>query len=189
MRKRAALLTCALVAGGALTAGCTVNESSGSVPTCRATSGADIDGLVLMAQSVPTASKIPCVRLRLPGWSEGPVDVRTGHGRFVLANDRAGSRALTVELTRACDVVGAIKVPTDQPGTTRWERVVTIASGYVGNRYYVYPGGCVTYRFRLHGETRAIPVSEATLSLGLVDRSVVAAALRDRSDDRLRLDP
>jgi len=189
MRRTPALLACAMVAGGVLTAGCTVTAANGSAPTCRTASGSDIDGLVLMAQSVPTASKIPCVRLELPGWSEGPVDVRSGHGRFTLANDRAGARAVTVELTRACHLVGAVKVPTDHPGTTRWERIITIAAGYVGDRYYVYPGGCVTYRFRLRGETRAIPVSEATLSLGLVDRSVVEAALRDRSDGRLHLDP
>jgi hypothetical protein len=189
VRRPTALLASAVVAAGALSAGCAVNAASGSVPTCRAATGGDIDGLVLMAQSVPTATKIPCVRLELPGWSEGPVDIRSGRGRFVLANDRAGARAVTVDLTRSCDLVGAIKVPTDQPGTTRWEHVVTIADGYVGERYYAYPGGCVTYRFRLRGETRAIPVSEATLSLGLVDRSVIAAALRDRSDSRLRLDP
>jgi hypothetical protein len=63
--------------------------------------------LALMAQSVPTASLIPCVQLIPAGWTLEEITAESGRSTLVLNSDRDGSRALTVELTASCDTTGA----------------------------------------------------------------------------------
>src|SRR5215213_933401 len=46
--------------------------------------------LLLMAQSVPTASLVPCVELLPVGWTLGDVVVGNGSSRFTLTSDRGG---------------------------------------------------------------------------------------------------
>ena len=59
----------------------------------------------------------------------------------------AGPHAVTVTLTAACDTSGARQVPSDQPGTRRFERPLSLRPQFTDLRFYTFPGGCVTYRF------------------------------------------
>jgi tRNA A-37 threonylcarbamoyl transferase component Bud32 len=105
--------------------------------------------LWLQAQSVPSASLVPCVPSLPAGWRfvnliEGPTPsaARNGWSMFTLRKYLVGS--LVVRLSATCDTTGAIQRPSDQPGAQRFERTVQGGSGRAATWYTVFPGGCVT---------------------------------------------
>jgi hypothetical protein len=71
--------------------------------------------LWLEAQSVPSASLVPCVR-ELPGWSLAGANARDGWSEITLNHDRAGEHAMVVRLTATCDPAGATELPWRHPG-------------------------------------------------------------------------
>ena len=85
--------------------------------------------LWLQAQSVPTASLVPCVR-SLPGWTVANANARNGWSMFVLDHDRAGDRAVVVRLTAACDPAGATEMPSKLPGVRHYERTERLAGRF-----------------------------------------------------------
>ena len=54
--------------------------------------------MILMAQSVPTATSVPCVAALPAGWTVGGVRVSRGEGQFWLDSDQAGRHAVEVTL-------------------------------------------------------------------------------------------
>jgi len=146
--------------------------------------------VVLMAQAVPTASSLPCVRADLPaGWFLSDMKIRDGLARFWLGSRLEGEKAVLVQVTATCDVGGTTEVPGEQTGMRQYERVSRLQGGYAGKRHYVYPGGCTTYEFDLRGESRAQPLAAISQALGFISRDVVRQQVRDRTDGRLELDP
>jgi hypothetical protein len=103
--------------------------------------------MILSAQAVPSAALLPCVAALPSGWSIGGADIASGKTSLRLDSDRAGTGAITVTLTAACDTSGAQQVPSDQPGTRRFEHPLSLAPQFSSLRFYTFPGGCVTYRF------------------------------------------
>jgi hypothetical protein len=184
-----------LLATGLLVAalsGCVAEADVGVDADCVDTERAGNPAVVLMAQAVPSASLIPCVSAVPASWRHGEVTVRTGLARFAFASasiDSPESVPLTVELTPSCDVRGATEVPTDEPGTRRWERLESVAPAYVGERFYVYAGGCTTLRFALSGQDSVQAVGESSLAVGFLSRDSVRKQVRDSSDGRFELDP
>lgn len=177
---------------GLLLTGCAGEVDVGVDADCGEPGRVDNPTLVLMAQAVPSASRIPCVRLVPASWRHGEVAVETGRAAFSFASgsiDSPESEPLTVALTADCDLSGATRVPTDEPGTQRWERLQQVTPAYVGERLYVFDGGCTTLSFALSGTDRVQSVGEASLAVGFVDRDAVAAAVREQYDGRLDLDP
>jgi hypothetical protein len=187
-RRRVVAAAAALAAAPAL-AGC-VQTEGGSPVTAGCGTGADAYNptLVVMAQSVPTAELIPCVELVPTGWSHGPVTLTNRGSRFVLGSDRDGPRALTVELAAACDVTGAVRVPSEQPGTVRYERLDRLDGGFSGARFYVYDGGCTTFHFDLVGRRQAQPVTEASLAVGFTTRDAVRESVLVQSGGAVSVD-
>ena len=181
---RAAVRRAAAAAGAAavapLLASCAAPATDVTL-SCR-----NVDALILEAQSVPTATKLPCVELLPAGWSYGSSDIRSGRAQFRLASDRAGARAVEVTLTEACDRQGATEITSDEPGTRRYERVEAVTPGFSGTRYYTFPGGCTSYQFRFEDEGRVL-VNEASLALTFVTRQFVAEEVRRISKGRSRL--
>jgi hypothetical protein len=98
-------------------------------------------------QAVPSAARLPCIAALPSGWSFGGGDIASGHARFWLDSDLAGPLAVTITLTAACDTSGARQIPSDQPGTRRFERPLSLRPQFTDLRFYTFPGGCVTYRF------------------------------------------
>ena len=103
--------------------------------------------MILAAQAVPSAARLPCVAALPSGWSIGGADISSGKSSLRLDSDRAGQGAITVTLTATCDTSGAQQIPSDQPGMRRFEHPLSLVPQFTGLRFYTFPGGCVTYRF------------------------------------------
>jgi tRNA A-37 threonylcarbamoyl transferase component Bud32/membrane-associated phospholipid phosphatase len=143
--------------------------------------------LLLMAQSVPTASLVPCVEALPAGWSLGDVWVGDGRSRIMLNSDRGG--VIAVELTGSCDVAGALEqVGTDQPGTRLFQRIQNANPGYTATRWYLFPGGCITQRLDSSANPGSQLIEDASRTLGFTTRDALQAALRRDSGGRLELD-
>jgi hypothetical protein len=137
---------------------------------------------VLEAQAVPSATLIPCMGLLPPGWTYGGSDVGTGLARFWFDSDRVGPRAIEVLMTPTCDVSRAPKIPLDAPppGLRRYQERATQQQNSTIT-YFVFPGGCVTYRFSFTRETWPLLFDEADRALGFKPRSLYVNSIREQS--------
>jgi tRNA A-37 threonylcarbamoyl transferase component Bud32/membrane-associated phospholipid phosphatase len=144
--------------------------------------------LLLMAQSVPTASLVPCIEILPAGWSleEEAMVVGNDRSRFTMTSDRGG--VLVTELTASCDLSGAVEVTSERPGARRYLRIERNAAGVATTRAYTFPGGCVTERLVAPEASRQQLASEASFALDFTTRDALAAALRRDSGGRLDLD-
>jgi tRNA A-37 threonylcarbamoyl transferase component Bud32/membrane-associated phospholipid phosphatase len=142
--------------------------------------------LLLMAQSVPTASLVPCVEILPAGWTLGDVFVGNGRSRFTLTSDRGG--VLVAELAASCDLAGAVELTSERPGARRYLRIERNAAGVAMTRTYTFPGGCVTQRLVAPEASRQQLAGESSSALGFTTRDALAAALRRDSGGRLDLD-
>lgn len=189
MRRRPGLLLTALVL--LLLAGCVrpvVLDSE--VLACREGDEATpANGVVLLAQAVPTATWVPCLEVIPLGWDVSGLEASDDEARFWLDSDRDGVRAVEIRLDEGCDTTRATRIPSDREGMQRWERVTQVMPHYIGTRFYVFAGGCISVLFRLAGENRAEPLGFATQGIGAVPREAVRAAVHEQTDGRLRLDP
>jgi hypothetical protein len=160
-------------------------------PVCRYQGRQATTLVVLMAQAVPTASQLPCIELLPAGWRVSDIFVRNGRARFALDSDRVGAHAVQVVLERFCALGNVTRVPSDHPGTRRYQEVISIEPGrrYRGAVYYLFPGGCVTYRLDFRSDEQARPLTEVSLALGFVPRDAVRQTVSDYTHGRLRLDP
>ena len=67
-------------------------------------------------------------------------------------------------------------------------RLNASGTSFVGKRLNVLPGGCVTYRFSVHGDTFVAMVDALLQGLGFVTREELASKVRELSNGRLELD-
>ncbi|HEY6710100.1 MAG TPA: phosphatase PAP2 family protein [Actinomycetota bacterium] len=142
--------------------------------------------LLLMAQSVPTASLVPCIEILPVGWTLGDVVVGNGSSRFTMTSDRGG--VLVAELAASCDLTGAVELTSERRDARRYLRTERNAAGVVMTRTYTFPGGCVTQRLATSEASRQQLAGESSFALGFMTRDTLAAALRRGSDGRLELD-
>jgi hypothetical protein len=126
-----------------------------------------------MAQSVPSASLVPCVESRLPGWTVADVAVNDGRSVITLDHDRAGAGAVVVRMAAACDPAGAVERLVGEFSATWYDR---------------FPGGCVTYRLHSTTDSTGQFANEAPSLLGLTTRAALRQALEQRSHGQLQLD-
>jgi membrane-associated phospholipid phosphatase len=103
--------------------------------------------IILSAQAVPSSAMLPCIAALPSGWTANLAEVSNGRAVFWLDSDEAGSRAVMVTLTAACDTSGAVRVPSDQPGAARFERPLALQPRFMLVRMYTVAGGCITYEF------------------------------------------
>src|SRR6266498_3979166 len=148
-----------------------------------------LEPLWLEAQSVPSASLVPCVRTRVPGWKVADVAVNNGRSVITLDHDRAGKGAVVVRLAAGCDTTGTFEMPSPAPEVRRYQRVDQSTSAFGATWYHRFPGGCVTYRLHSTRDLEGSFAIELPGLLGFVTRDALREALRQRSDGRLRLDP
>lgn len=181
-------LLLAVLAGGCVNSG-ELAEDVGRLPSCTSQPGTVRRGVLIMAQAVPSAQWLPCIRTVPAGWSFDEVRPRDGEVTMLFNSDRDGMHALTVLLRPSCDLTGATEVPSEHPEMRRFERVTRVSDGYGGERHYTFDGGCVTYEFDLRGSTRAEPVAAVSESLAFLSRQKLDEMVRQVSGDRLHLDP
>jgi hypothetical protein len=173
-------------------AGCSSDTTATTeMPTCAdAEDGTASNAVILMAQSVPTASWVPCLRTALPlGWGFHHLDARNDVSVFSMDSDRDGQEAIKVRLTRSCDTSGSTEILSDREGMQRFERITRTTPHFEGERYYRFDGGCITFEFRLAGESRAEPLALATQAVGVISRADLIDQVHEDSDGRLSLDP
>jgi hypothetical protein len=150
-----------------------------AVPGCPG-SELSLDPLILVAQAVPSATFAPCIQEFPIGWNFGGQEIQTGRAEFWLDSDRGGVRAVTVTLTPGCDVSEAVEIPpeADALGMRQYELPRLLPPSYEGDRFYVFEGGCIRYRFAFQNVGTYNLVVEATEALGFVDRELGVVELR-----------
>ncbi len=173
-----------------LLSGCgTITFGSEAVACAQGDDGTPTNGVVLMAQSVPTASFVPCLEGMPVGWHFAALDAQSGSARFWLDSDRYGMHAIEVRLTESCDTSGATEIPSERPDMQRMERVTKVHPQFIARRFYVFDGGCITVVFTLSGSDSSEALAVATQGLGVVERDALRDLVREESDGRLELDP
>jgi hypothetical protein len=191
VRRLALLALACLLLTGCVRPG-SADFSQAREPACRYQGRQGTALVVLMAQAVPTASQLPCVELLPAGWSVSEVFVRNGRVRFSLDSDRVGRHAVEVVLQQFCSMGAKVtKVPSDQDGTRSYQQVISIDPGrrYQGAVYYLFTGGCVTYRLDFRSDEQARPLVEVLAALGFVTREALSETVADFTDGRVPLDP
>jgi hypothetical protein len=126
---------------------------------------------ILAAQAVPSAAVLPCIAALPSGWQVSGADIASGRASFWLDSDQAGPHAATITLTEACDTSGTREIPSNQVGTRRFERPLSLRPQFSELRYYTFPGGCVTYLFRFPPGVSPVLAGAADTAVSFVPRS------------------
>src|SRR6266498_1220463 len=158
-----------------------------------------LEKLWLQAQSVPSASRIPCVQA-FPAGIYGALRVRDGEsvlalghasldislvgGEWPRAHAAAGS--VTIRLTATCAVQTTGEGQTVAPDVRRFQIEGPAGTPEVVD---VFPGGCVTYQLDPDAGTSAALLDQAQRVVTYRTRDDLREALRRRSGGRLQLDP
>lgn len=158
-------------------AGCTAGDT-GQTPLC--TNIAD-SVFVLLAQSVPSATQLPCVSDFPAGWSFGGSDISSGLGRFWLDSDRGGIHAVEVSLRASCDTTDAIeeRPAPDEAATRVFVRPDSLNPSFTGVRFLRFTGGCIAYTFRFASGASSTLAIEAVEALSLLPRDTIVAEVQD----------
>lgn len=145
--------------------------------------------LVLIAQSVPSASAIPCLDHAPPDWIMQEFDVSDRRGRVVLGYEPQQDQRLTVDVVPLCDPAGGTEVPSGVAGVRRFDRAVRSGSSVADQRYYVYPDACTILRFQLSGAVSGPLAADIGEAFSFVTRDEIDRRVRELSGGRLHLDP
>jgi len=131
--------------------------------------------IILAAQAVPSAALVPCVAATLPaGWSvHDNADIASGHATFWLDSDGASGQAFAITLSATCDLSGTTQVPSDQPGTRRFDRPLSGHPRFAELRYYTFPGGCVSYQFNSADSGSRLLANQASGAVGFMPRAAL----------------
>jgi hypothetical protein len=132
---------------------------------------------VLEAQSVPSATLLPCFDHLPAGWTyTGDYLIKDGLSQYWLDSDRAGVHAAQIELTSRCpDVAQAAEVPA-APGETparAFEHPLSLRPPFASVRFLLFPGGCVAERFNFSGNALGETALEVEQVVSFVPRQVI----------------
>jgi tRNA A-37 threonylcarbamoyl transferase component Bud32 len=138
------------------------------------------DMAITVAQSVPSATLVPCIATLPAGWKLGGVHVKRDRSTFWLDSDLGGDRAVEATFTPRdeCNISDASPVPSDEVGTDRYEQPERLPPGLRSTRYYLFPGGCVTYRFEFDDEATPELMFSADQALAFQPRSTLLDHVR-----------
>jgi hypothetical protein len=166
----------AIATAAASLAGCT--STSRATPFCTNTDGSVF---VLLAQSVPSATELPCVADLPAGWRYGGSEISSGLARFWLDSDRAGLHAVEVALRRSCDTTDAVEEQPapDEAGTHVFVRPTSLTPAFRGERFLLFEGGCIDYTFRFRSGASSTLAIEAIEALSLLPRATIVRKVLD----------
>jgi hypothetical protein len=176
--RRRLAVAAAVVAGTMVVSGCVASHYQ----RVSCTSNSRQSVFVLEAQAVPSATLMPCANPLPGGWSVGGFEIRSGLARFWLDSDRAGARAAEVRLTSNCDPAGATQLPPTSRGWPPVQRYEAPAAQQppATVRYYLFTGGCVTYRLAFSRQTAPALFGQADQFLGFTTRSRYVNGVRKK---------
>ena len=164
-----------------LTSGCALQADT-AVPGCG-----DVERVALVAQAVPAASYVPCLRELPVGWRATAFEVHDGAGRIALRSDRGGDRDVEVVLTARCDVAGASPTAPRAAGVRSYLRMRSVSPVWTGTAYDVFAGGCVRSDFAFPRGAHIPLMEDLAEAVTLVPRRELRLELRDRLG--VELDP
>ena len=171
MKRAPAVVTLCLLLGSA--GACAVEEV---LPAPRCDDGGSA---LIVAQSVPSATQIPCLE-RLPdGWAVASVTVGETGTVVRLDSDRAGDTAATLRFDAECDVSRAVTAPSELDAATRYDQIDRLEPGFRASRYYVFPGGCVSWEFDFDNDASATESVAIGDTLSLISRQLFNDNLRE----------
>ena len=168
-----ALLATVMLAAGATLTGCA--GFGDTVPGCG-----DPLRLAIIAQSVPSASYLPCVRSLPQGWSTSGFDPSQDGTSFLLNSDRSPGQPVTVRLTATCTTGGAGPSPPRAPGVLTYTRLDSISPRFAGRLYDVFPGGCVSYAFDFALGSQIALMEQFEEAVGLYPRQQLRLVLKQK---------
>lgn len=143
--------------------------------------------LAIIAQSLPAASYLPCIRDLSQGWSISGFDP-TQHGTsFLLNSDRSPGRPVKVQLTATCRPGIASPSPPRAPGVLTYTRLTSIRPRFTGTLYDVFPGGCVRYDFDFALGSQIALMEQFEGAIGLYPRQQLRLVLKQKLG--VELDP
>jgi membrane-associated phospholipid phosphatase len=128
------------------------------------------DLMVLMAQSVPTATAIPCVSSFPAGWEAGDVIVKSDRSRFQL-HATENRVEVTLQQLDECEIDGTLEVPSEELGARRYDTATQLPPNVRAMRTYVFDGGCVTVDYALDDSADASLLVELDRALSFQPRS------------------
>lgn len=138
---------------------------------------------ILMAESVRSASRIPCVKSLPIGWTWGGFRAEDGETTFILNATAGGENAVTVRLVPRCSVE-----PTGgaDPDEIEVDQHIISEDPYEAERTYPFDGGCAIVRVAfVPGAPVDRLLRDVDRSVGFLDRAAIDAELRSESDRRL----
>jgi hypothetical protein len=143
--------------------------------------------MILFAQSVPSATQVPCVREMPTGWSLGRLRADDDGATITLNSERAGNDAVeaTLHPPEECSIGGTVPVASDELDIERYELPQQLPPELRVTRTYVFEGGCVVYRFRFSGASTAALTLDVDQALSFVKREDLIEEVRERSGLRL----
>ena len=144
-------------------------------PTCGTN-----DVMTLAAQSVPSATAVPCIASFPAGWHASDVKIARGITRFRL--ETTGHEVeVTLRPPGDCPLEGAVEIPSDEVGMRRFEQPTQLPPNVQGTRTYVADGGCVTYDFSFAEDADASLVAALDAALAFQPRSELVAEVERES--------
>jgi hypothetical protein len=172
-----------VVAGAFLAATSCASASGVSLPGCGR---ADDSVFALMAQAVPSATQLPCVKDLPVGWTFSGASIRDGEAQLWLDSTIAGVHAVEIALTGACDIGVAVEVPAapDEVGMRTYV-LPDLPPAFSGQRILLFQGGCVTYRYHFAGEAPPTLALEAEEALSFTARSEIVRQVSEELDQTL----
>lgn len=170
MKRLAPTLTLVLIASATI-AGCGGIPSA--APRCEA-----MPRLAIVAQSVPGASYVPCIRDLPRDWSAEDFQVADGHAQFSLVSRRAGARPVDVRLSARCEIGDATPTTPRADGVRTYRLLRSISPRYAGSLYDVFAGGCVRYRFDFDRGPHIALSADFQDAVGLFSRRDLRLGLR-----------
>lgn len=136
--------------------------------------------LAIVAQSLPSAAYLPCIRTLPPGWDTSGFQAASGGTSFLLDSDRSPGRPVSVRLTATCRPGQASPSPPRAPGAVTYTRLSSIAPRFAGSMYDVFPGGCVSYSFDFALGSQITLMEQFEQAVGLYPRQQLRLILKHK---------
>ena len=136
--------------------------------------------LAIVAQSLPSASYLPCLRSLPQGWSTSGFRAAPGGTSFLLNSDRSPGHPVRVRLIPSCRPGDASPSPPRAPGVVTYTRLTSITPRFAGSLYDVFPGGCVSYSFDFALGSQISLMEQFEQAVGLYPRQQLRLILKHK---------